>query len=481
MASTPALGEDPVANKPVVIARVAIGSQGDIQTLANQLDVPLPAILTPGGVEQMFGFLGPGGFNPNLPVAVDFLAGTGLAQAQQAMFYLPVTDGHAPISDFLKHGDKLGEDGAIVNNSPFRRTGDYLLFGGTPEAIMALKTEEMVGQMSDHPLLYIDFDAATLRAAQPELVAKFKQNLIDNHAAPRSQAEDAGYKLGVNMCVNGFDKLTFRLEKKADSVRAVTLIDPFPALPEKTWKLQGMPGDVAVRLDIQLPPHFIKPALNWLRATIHDADFFKGISNPTPARKDQFIDALADSFETIAGGDVGSYGLGISDGSLVVYLVTQSATSRDSQKDWKRIVDEMNAFDTDSRHQNEVQLAENINANGDADSRITFLNDDGKPEGFIESVDRQQTRFTTITKLPNRAIEALLACKPAGTLQEGASGYVDLERSQAFLALLPPAVSTQLNETDRNLLMKVLLVSRLRSTSPPRKDGSKRPSISPFH
>jgi hypothetical protein len=450
----------PAGKPPVVIACVAVGSAAQVAKLSGDLGIPLPAILTPAGVEQMFPFLGQGGFNGDLPVACDFLVGPGLDDSKRALFFLPVNAGHALIKDFPTNGEKLGDDGAIVSGSPFRRVGDYLMFGGTPDVIQQLKPADLVAQLSDHPLLYLSYDSKRLRENAPELMESFKKGIVEGEGKPTSKTEAAGQQLAIHAMTDGLDKLVMRLDTTADALKFTTQIQPGPALVAKTVPIPTLPEGLCARVDVQLPAGWSKSGVEWIQKLVEDDKEIYADMNMTPAERAKAFAMVTDSLEALFGGEELTMGVGQHEKKVIFYSVSQSTAARNVHQDFQKVVDEINAIDAGEGKSSEVHLSQYADTAGEQVDRLIFDGEDGKTKVYIDCIDHGQLRLTTIALSSNGAIEKLLGCKLEGSLKVFASGWVDI-RQTLDLAAMASRNQVELTESDHELLDKVFKGQRI--------------------
>jgi hypothetical protein len=455
----------PAAKPSAVYARVSIGSASQVAKLADDLGIPLPAMLTAGGVEQMFPFLGQGGLNPDLPVTMDFVGdGTNLSEAERQIWYLPINTGKVPISDFFANGEKLGDDGALVNGTPFRRTGDYLMFGGTRAIMAATKPADMLKNVSDHPLFYAEYSPAKFHEANPQLFAQMRNNADQTTKNAANPGEAAGSQMATEFFLGSLDKMVFRIDRTPEALKLAAQVRPAPQFTAKTWPLPGMPDGMAARIDWQMPAGSLTAFVKFLRKANGDDQFFPPSLNlNTPEKRDRYFEAMSDLCETLFGGEQCSTGVARSgskhkavDG-FVFYVASQSTAPRNAENDCQRLADELTIW---VAKKDDLKSSVWFTHSGIRIKRLMSCEDDGKPNTVIDFVDVKGTRLVTISKTANTDMEKLLAAKSTGTLTTAAAGWVDLPALLEMRSCFGTP-SPALTDADLDVLHKLVAGQRI--------------------
>ena len=422
----------PVDVKPAVIAHVTLGSLDQLSNVASDLSLPLPSFLTASGLEQMFPFVGAGGMRKDLPVSLDYLAGGNLQAAQMAMFYLPLVAGHAPVTTFVQQGQAMGADGALVNGIPFRRTGNYLVWGGTADIVTAIAPDKLPDAKQDNPLLEMVYDAKLFRQVAPKVLEDYRAAQMDPAAtAGKTQAELAGQRVAIDAMTRGLDKLLFRLERKEDLFQITTQIEPSPTFTANQFQKPGLPEDCAFRIDWQPPHDWVKQGLDKVADLSGREAFFKGAPG---GEKNQaaFEELLVRCCNTVLDGQEATYGMELLDDGPVFYSVTQSKTPRDVKAEFADI--KQRADDLVTKQKKTCEVTSYKLADGATINRFTAIDDDGKPEFYVDSIDRGNTRMTTISKTDGHAVERLLTAVPAGPLTDPVTGWIDGKQMLSLIA-----------------------------------------------
>ncbi len=451
----------PVESKPAAIAHLTLGSLNQITSFADDLEVPLPSFLSAGGLEEMFDFIGAGGIRKELPISLDYLAGGDLQQGQQVVFFLPVVEGHAPIATFVQKGQALGTDAALVNGIPFRRTGNYIMWGGNPDLITAITPERLPDTTQNPPLLEIVYNGKLLREIAPQQLEGFRKTQLEQDAGvAKSKSELAGQRWAVDSMTRGLDLLSVRLEKVDDLLRVTTQIDPAPTFTVHTFQRPGLPEGCAFRIDWQPPHDWVRQSLSRLVALTGQEDFYKDAPGDAKNHK-PFEELIVQCTNAVFDGDAATYAMELADDGPVFYSVTQSAGPRDVGVDFSHI--ENQAASLDGKGKKTCTRSNYKLDDGTTVARLIGLGDDGKPEFYVDTVDREKTRMTTVSKFETHAIGRLLQAKPVGPSSDPATGWVDGKLMLALVANLNGSKGAVTDE-DEELLSKVLNGQRLNWT-----------------
>jgi hypothetical protein len=448
----------PTETNTAAIAHVSLGSLDQLSTVAADVSLPLPGFLTAPGLEQMFPFIGADGMRKDLPVSLDYVAGGNLQPAQMAMFFLPLAAGHAPIATFVQQGQAMGADGALVNGIPFRRIGNYLVWGGTAEIVTAIAPEKLPDRKPDNPLLEIVYDARLFREVAPKVLEDYRTSQLDPAVtAGKSPSELAGQRVAVDAMTRGLDRLLFRLERKEDLFRITTQIEPSPTFTAHEYRKPGLPEDCAFRVDWQPPHDWVRQGMEKIANLSGRDEFFKAAPGG-PKNQAAFEELLVRCINTLADGGEATYGMELLDDGPVFYSVTQSEAPRDVHAEFADIKQRADSLETDNKKITEVSSYKLTN--GDLAFRMTGFGDDGKPVFYVDSLDRGNTRMTTICKTDMHALERLLTALPAGPLKDPASGWIDGKQTMSLIADFGK-MNPALTDEDRELLNKVLKAQRV--------------------
>jgi hypothetical protein len=452
----------PPATQPAAIAHVAVGSLNQLAAVADDLQITLPPFLTAAGIEQTFAFVGADGMRKDLPIALDYLAGPNLQADQMALFFFPLTAGHAPIANFVQQGRALGTDAAIVNGVTFRRTGNYLIWGGVPDVVTAIPADKLPDAKQDNPLLEITYDGKLFRQVAPQVLEDYRKSQLDDPAnAGKSASELAGQRIGIDAVTLGLDRLLIRLERKEDLFRITTQIEPSPTFTAQVSQKPGLPEGCAFRIDWQPPHDWIRNGLDKVADLTGRNEFFKAVPGG-PANQAAFEELMVRGCNSLFSGQTATYGMELLDDGPVFYSVTQSPVPRDVKAEFTDIEARAAKIyphsDDSTKELSSYKLKD-----GTLVERLMPIDNDGKIMCYIDSSDEGNTRLTTIAKSDAHLIERLRAAKPVGPLTDPATGWIDGKKTLSLIAAMGK-MDAALTDEDHELLNKVLNGQRVNWT-----------------
>lgn len=256
--------EDAPAQKGEVtpFVYVSLRSASVLEQLAKKLSLPLPPAATAAGVSQIFPFLGEKGMNADKPVSVILLLGAGLKQQQQALFVLPAVDSSSFVTSVKEKGMQSvvkDADVYLINNMPFRFTKDYVLFGGTLDAVTKIDTQTVARPFSEGEVLArLVIDAKSVRAKDQAALQKF----VDDAARPKpnplnlpkNDAEAAGERFGRetvrDLMLKKLERLTVDLSSNDSGLVLALQITPSSPLKLSALPRPGLPTTCLARMDL---------------------------------------------------------------------------------------------------------------------------------------------------------------------------------------------------------------------------------------
>ena len=127
--------------KPAEVAEVSAASLADLSRAARAIGIPLPPVVTVGGIERQFPFIGAGGLDAKRPIGVIYFARPdwNVALGDGVAIVLPMKPDAAPLSSFIDAGgmmvpghpdtDEPGHHLAALVNLPSRGKMSGLVTG----------------------------------------------------------------------------------------------------------------------------------------------------------------------------------------------------------------------------------------------------------------------------------------------------------------------------------------------------------------
>ncbi|MFT3785209.1 MAG: hypothetical protein QM770_03465 [Tepidisphaeraceae bacterium] len=375
-----------------------------------------------------------------LPAGVQMLVGPNIGEQQQAIIAIPLVAGSMSLDKLGANAQAVAghDDMKLMNGFPFRRTGHYLMFGGTSTAVGNIKEEELIGMGQDESLIFMGMaDLATIKRVAPEKWQEFLNSVEKENGAPAANAaEEAGRKEGqrwVKEFVGSLDNAGMSLKRQGDTLVTDLSFSPsgLDGTPSTVSKCELPEGGFA-RIDYAYPSEKARDTVSKLFDAIGQAASKDGKVTPEQIRP--VFDAMAD----IAVGEAASATVvGQVDGSCRVYAVVQRSAA-------KPIEQQLDALDAAANKANEgtpeklpwkrsTYSADNLSV-----SRLT-MEDKGKTV-YMDLANRGNDLIVTISYDDGQHLGELASL---GTMTEKYTAIVDvnadLAKTFAFMKQLSPA------------------------------------------
>ncbi len=449
---------------PTPVGGVWIGSEAAVRDAAEQLGLPLPPAASLATLEQTWPFLRPGELRTDAPVGAVFSAGEGFTAQQMFAFALPVPPGGVPLSRFDGAQKTDAPDTVAMGPMAFRRTGDYLVVGGSVPAAVAsdptalatpLVAAPAAGPGGPMPLLRASVDLAAWRSVAP---TQFAAVMDAWHAqnGDRPDAADPGRAAGAawieRVVRTDQDRLAVAVDRTPQGWTATTHFEP-AAVPVRRLPRPRLPADCVARLDLQVSADAVRRLMNAVA------------ENP---QTDAAENAVAAHVVAVClAGDAESYGLARgADGRPVLYAATARATPADLSAELAAVAREGAAGPGVS----DAATVPYTAADGHTVVHRFTLHDHGTVVGYLDVAEANGFRYATLSQGSAHSVEALLPLGPDGADDVLAGGWVDPGPAVAVLSALP-AVAAGLPAEKRDRLVALLGDARLSWSARPAGRG----------
>jgi hypothetical protein len=299
------------------------GPVDQVQAFLAQLGIPLPKEIEPAALEQMFGFIGAGGFR--LSGSAGMLMGPPVPGTDKpnAIIVLPVNPQAATIKSFLDLGGvgiEGSNDTVKLNGTPFRRTEGYLMFGGSDTDILAIDPAAAAKRIADaKALAEIDIDFARFRTLDPAGFAKMLDGM-DDKDPNINHSRQLGRDTAKEFFKSKLDHLRMALSHADQSILLRTSMEPFVVGEARPVPKPAFPKASFGRMDIVYPTTesslWVLTFADMIEKTVEQDGGFKGAidSGATPEKIKGIMnsviqiawvaDAISIAIEPAAGGKV---------------------------------------------------------------------------------------------------------------------------------------------------------------------------------
>jgi hypothetical protein len=395
---------------------VSVASYEKVNDFAELIGIPLPPQVSPDAIERLLPFIGARKFQTDAPMAIAFLIGKDVDAQHQGVIILPILPGGAPLSAIPNAKKTADADTVVSGGFPFRRTDNFLLFGGT----VPITTKFDVGKLCDKyaaaktgdgqkvtPIFRCDVDMKTLREVDPKKLDAFMVQSMNNGGKPRTEGEAAGSEMMKQWMEKSVDRFDFDVDQVGDNYAASMRVAPMHAQATPVDK-PGLPDDCVMRADVRLTEEMIAKLVKL------------GAGGKAPSDSEKAGTAL---ISMLCLGDAESFGLAPDGDGFVVYDIAQRSGPLDLKAELKKLFEEQKKEHADDSEK--TDLAEYQLDDGTTVERIKTVETTGEKRTlYIDSFTRGNRVFTTISLKDSHYVGKLPGLKSAGQFGDVASGWI---------------------------------------------------------
>lgn len=442
-ADAPTRQEPGQSTEPVQVCTFSVASLAELSDAAKAIGVDLPPVLSDRGIEDKLPFLRGHGLDATRPISVLVFMQPGwhLSGGQGVAIILPVNPETTPLDWFQKIGGTPVPDHPDTFNLPgatFRRTKDHLILAKPQDAALAVDPARLVDPYKadaagNASLAHLSIDVATMRTSAPEQFREFF-NLPRN-----DDANDPVGQVGRESATQWLQtvrRIDMEVRLTDHAVRVKLTTDPFAIpSPEREFTMPGMPADVMARIDLAIPPGWLRDGFDAFSQRIANARS----PNDKPAGPREAAaraDLLHEGTELFFSGKTWSLGISPNPKGVPAYFVEQEVEGSPRDR-IQRFADRYNAVTQlqDPAHRN-VAKVEFYTEGGLEVSRLKVLGND-RQETYVDLAGRGRNLYLTFSYDSGHYIKSLVGRAPEGKMSGAMSMRINLDRAMEAVLDMP--------------------------------------------
>ncbi|HET6249876.1 MAG TPA: hypothetical protein VFE47_19455 [Tepidisphaeraceae bacterium] len=446
------------APKPM-LTQVGFAAGKSIDALAafaKMIGIDLPPSASADGIEGQFPFVGKGGLATDQPIGVAIVGGPDTKDPTNAfVVVLPVKPAAATLDLLKAQGAKPVADRAdtvLLNGIELRRTADYLLFSPTPGAVAIVN----IGAIGDSvkggdALVRVSLDVKAARENMPD---QWKQlhGMIGGLAGGDPDKLEA--MAPMMRSIDTANRLNMALDNGDKGLRLAFTTSPTTLPPVTAANRPGMPPGILGRVDVGITMAEASFGLKDRTAGLIKSAQDPKNNNGKPlsdAQKQQVADLITGAVALYLDPTAMSVGVEMIGGDPVIYVVQHRSKPTDVPAELQKLVNQFNVLMKTLDPTTSFDLI-TYQSDGVRVLRLVGM-DNGKPQMYVDIVQKGDDVYATICPNQYRYIHKLLAAKDEGPISKVASAWLDLGKLAVALtgpggdmAGMPPEKEKELLE-----------------------------------
>ena len=423
----------------VTAAKISIASFDALKDAINGLFLPLPPQLDPQNVEQQFGFLGKDGLDRTRPAAVYFQIGAEkLPQGKAIMLAIPATHPENFLNQLKAKNVPpvvAGKEIYLLKESYFRFTPNYILFGGTLDAIQKVDEAALAASFTGvDAIARVEIDQKSIRQQFPEVLEALYANLKKRQAPQNSgQAASQDYAAAY---MKKMDTMKLELSNQLGLGLKLWITPGYAAIPP-ALNAPGVPANCPGRLDFLVPS---AGTGDWSKRLIEVAEENGAFKDSKEGYMTPFMKEFV---YMLAGGDGLSAGITNKNGEPVVYVVKQYTVDYNFATEAKKTADKGAELvkahpDADGKPASDpIKIETYQTEKGEPVTRVVVV-DKGTVKGYFDALQRGKTVYMTFSPKDGKYLGDVTELPTANQLVPGLSAQVDVALFLETMAALPP-------------------------------------------